>query len=112
MISDRIKHCQLYDCEYSSVVDRLPSPTKQFTKEIFTNMKLKVGAAIVNTISSFNSRLPITRTFKGNRKKFYLSGARREVTEGEITVNVGRKSTGNRFWFELARVRVIGRQLQ
>ena len=33
------------------------------------------------------------------------------VTEGKITVKVGRKSRGNRFWFELAKVRVIGSRL-
>ena len=33
------------------------------------------------------------------------------VTEGTITVNVWPKSRGNRFWFELARVRVIGSRL-
>ena len=33
------------------------------------------------------------------------------VTKGKITVNVWRKSRGNRFWFELARVRVFGSQL-
>ena len=33
------------------------------------------------------------------------------VTGGKITVNVRRKSRGNRLWFELARVRVIGSQL-
>ena len=33
------------------------------------------------------------------------------VTEDKITVNVRRKSRGNRFWFELASVRVIGSQL-
>ena len=33
------------------------------------------------------------------------------VTESEITVNVWTKSTGNRFWFELARVRVTGIRL-
>ena len=26
-----------------------------------------------------------------------------QVTEGKITVNVGRESKGNRLWFELAR---------
>ena len=29
--------------------------------------------------------------------------SRVRVTEGKITVKVGRKSRGNRFWFELAR---------
>ena len=29
--------------------------------------------------------------------------SRVRVTEGKITVNVGRKSRGNRFWSELAR---------
>ena len=33
------------------------------------------------------------------------------VTKGKITVNVWRKSEGNWFWFELARVGVIGSQL-
>ena len=33
------------------------------------------------------------------------------VTEGKITVNVWGKSRGNRFWFELARFRVIGSRL-
>ena len=33
------------------------------------------------------------------------------ATEGKITVNVRRKSRGNRLWFELARFRVIGSQL-
>ena len=41
--------------------------------------------------------------------RFELSRVR--VTEGKITVNVWRKSRGNRFWFELARVRVIESQL-
>ena len=41
--------------------------------------------------------------------RFELSRVR--VTEGNITVNVRRKSRGNRLWFELARVRVIGSQL-
>ena len=40
---------------------------------------------------------------------FELSRVR--VTGGKITVNVRRKSKGNRLWFELARVRVIGSQL-
>ena len=43
-------------CKNPSVEDRLRSLAKQFTTEIFTNMKLKAGAAIGNTISSlFNS---------------------------------------------------------
>ena len=33
--------------------------------------------------------------------RFELSRVR--VTEGKITVNVLRKSRGNRFWFQLAR---------
>ena len=33
------------------------------------------------------------------------------VTEGIITVNAWRKSSGNRFWFDLERVRVIGSRL-
>ena len=33
--------------------------------------------------------------------RFELSRVR--VTKGEITVNVRRKSRGNRFWFEFAR---------
>ena len=37
-----------------------------------------------------------------------LELARVRVTEGKITVIVRRKSRGNRLWFELARVRVIG----
>ena len=37
--------------------------------------------------------------------------ARVRVTEGKITVNVRRKSKGNRLWFELARVRAIESQL-
>ena len=45
-------HYQLYDCEYSSVVDRLRSLAKQFTTKIFTtDVKLKAGAAKVNTIN-------------------------------------------------------------
>ena len=43
------------------------------------------------------------------RGRFELSRVR--VTEGKITVNVRRKSKGNRLWFELARVRAIGSQL-
>ena len=42
-------------------------------------------------------------------REFELSRVR--VTEGKITVNVWRKSRGNRFWFELARVLLIGSQL-
>lgn len=33
------------------------------------------------------------------------------VTDGKSTVNVRRKSRGNRLWFELVTVRVIGSQL-
>ena len=45
----------------------------------------------------------------GKRKLVRVSGSRFKlskvrVTEGKITVNVLRKSKGNRFWFELARV--------
>ena len=38
---------------------------------------------------------------RGNENWFELSRVR--VTEGKITVNVGRKTSGNRLWFELAR---------
>ena len=51
---------------------------------------------------------------EGKQKLLRVSGrfelSRVRVTEGKITVNVWRKSRGNRFWFELARVRVIGSQ--
>ena len=45
---------------------------------------------------------------KGNENCFELAGgssyiSRVPVTEGKITVNVWRKSRGNRVWFELAR---------
>ena len=43
----------------------------------------------------------------GNKNYFWLAGdsslSRVRVTEGNITVNVWRKSRGNRFWFELTR---------
>ena len=42
-------------------------------------------------------------------RRFELSRVR--VTEGKTTVNVWRKSRGNRFWIELARIRVIGSRL-
>ena len=47
----------------------------------------------------------------GNENWFELAGVR--VIEGKITVNVHcmTKSRGNRFCFELARVRVIGNRL-
>ena len=42
------------------------------------------------------------KDLRGNKSgRFELSRVR--VTEGKITVNVRRKSNGNRFWFELAR---------
>ena len=42
------------------------------------------------------------KDLRGNKSgRFELSRVR--VTEGKITVNVRRKSRGNRFWFELAR---------
>ena len=44
-----------------------------------------------------------------NENWFELAGVR--VTEGKISVNLWRKSRGNRFWFELARIRVIGSRL-
>ena len=44
-----------------------------------------------------------------SEREFKLSRVR--VTEGKITVNVWQKSRGNRFSFELARVRVIGSRL-
>ena len=44
------------------------------------------------------------------RGRFKLS--RVQVTEGKITVNkYARKSMENQFWFEIARVRVIGSRL-
>ena len=52
---------------------------------------------------------------EGKQKLLRVSGSfelsRVRVSEGKITVNVWRKSRGNRFWFELARVRVIESQL-
>ena len=52
---------------------------------------------------------------EGKQKLLRVSGrfelSRVRVTEGKITVNVRRKSRGDRLWFELARVRVIGSQL-
>ena len=41
--------------------------------------------------------------------RFELSTVR--VTPGKTIVNVWRKSMGNPFWFELARIRVIGSRL-
>ncbi len=48
------------------------------------------------------SRIPITRTFKGNRKRFEISGVR--VIEGKISKKNDLK--GNRKRFELAGARV------
>ena len=46
-----INHYQLYDCEYSSVVDRLRSLAKQFTTEIFTtDVKLKAGTLLISSL--------------------------------------------------------------
>ena len=46
------------------------------------------------------SRVKLHRNeLKGNENYFELSRVR--VTEGKMTVNVRRKSRGNRLWFEL-----------
>ena len=49
----------------------------------------------------------IQKRSEGKQKLLRVSGrfelSRVRVTEGKITVNVWRKSRGNRFWFELAR---------
>ena len=54
------------------------------------------------------SRVKIYRNdLRGKQKLLRVSGrfelSRVRDTEGKITVNVWRKSRGNRFWFELAR---------
>ena len=57
----------------------------------------------------------ISKWSEGKQKLLRVSGrfelSRVRVTEGKITVNVWRKSRGNRFWFKLARFRVIGSQV-
>ena len=49
----------------------------------------------------------ILKWSEGKQKLLRVSGSfelsRVRVTEGKITVNVWRKSRGNRFWFELVR---------
>ena len=56
----------------------------------------------------------IKKWSEGKQKLLHVSGrfklSRGQVPEGKITVNVWRKSWGNRLWFELARGRVIGSQ--
>ena len=47
------------------------------------------------------SRLPITRTFKGNSKSFELSGV--QVIEGKIII-IENDVKGNENWFELSGV--------
>ena len=49
--------------------------------------------------SLYYSRIPITRTFKGNRKQFELSGVR--VIEGKINY-IENDLKGNENCFELA----------
>ena len=60
------------------------------------------------------SRVKLCRNDLKGKKLLRVSGrfelSRVRVTKGKITVNVRRKSRGNRLWFEWARVRVIGSQ--
>ena len=62
------------------------------------------------------SRVEICRNdLRENKNYFELAGGSSyqgaRVTEGKITIKVQRKSVGNRFWFELARARVMGGRL-
>ena len=62
------------------------------------------------------SRLKLYRKWpEGKRKLLQVSGRfellRVRVAEGKIAENVWRKSRGNRYWFELTRIRVIGSPL-
>ena len=57
--------------------------------------------------SSYRGRVKLRKNdLKGNKSQREF-----RVTEGKITVNVQWKYRENRFWFELARVRVIGSRL-
>ena len=57
-----------------------------------------------------SSKVKLFRSYlKVSKKTFELAVVR--VTEGIITVNAWRKSSGNRFWLDLERVRVIGSRL-
>ena len=68
-----------------------------------------------NMVRVFEGKI-IQKWTEGKQELLRVSGryelSRVRVTEGKITVKVRRKSRGNRHWFELARVRVIGNQLQ
>ena len=76
-----------------------------------------LGCFEINSMfrTSVHGFFPDLSRAKGKQNLLRVSGrfelSRVRVTEGKITVNVRRKSRGNRLWFELARVRVIGSHL-
>ena len=78
--------------------------------EILTeNLKPIFIPSVLSRVKLYGSVLSL---LKGNKNYFELEGAlsyrgfelpRVRVTEGKITVNVRRKSRGNRFWFKFAQ---------
>ena len=66
---------------------------------------------LTNMVRVIEGKIIKKNDLKGNENCFELAGgsssSRVRVTEGKIAINARRKSRGNRFWFELARVPVI-----